>query len=494
MKKLLSLILAVTMVLTMGMAIAEEEPFVLTVMLPDFYTDYDFQVEDNPVLKHIEEATGCKLDITWVANSAYGDQISLTLADPENMPMLISLTGARDPIVIETARAGAFWDLTDLIPEYEWLSQGPAGIYNNIAIDGNIYGIYRSRAYPRAGIYYRTDIAKEMGITEEPTTIEELTELAEALASYSEDTYALNMCKYVAGTINIITVAMGAPQTWGVDENGEIYPAHTDPAYFEGLTWLRHLYEIGGIDPDFMTIESGNWNDAERQSKAFMRFDCLDNGYRQQEWFEQNEGVTEDIWGLIPCVAKEDGSITLWPQNPGFAGEIVVTKTVKEEDLDKVMAFLDWCNSPDGTTTLNWGVEGVTYFIREDGFRYSTPSDDVDTTASINTIQHSLNQLGMGVAGDFSPKASSTPLRDEYEYINNNYGKYAVSDPCYALTSETQVKLGATLSQMLEDAAVQYIAGIIDEDGLRAVWEQWAAEGGAQITAEYNDAYQAIQG
>lgn len=492
MKKLLSLILAVAMVLTMGMAIAEE-PFVLTVMLPDFYTDYDFQVEDNPVLKHIEEATGCKLDITWVANSAYGDQISLTLADPENMPMLISLTGARDPIVIETARAGAFWDLTDLIPEYEWLSQGPAGIYNNIAIDGNIYGIYRSRAYPRAGIYYRTDIAKEMGITEEPTTIEELTELAEALASYSEDTYALNMCKYVAGTINIITVAMGAPQTWGVDENGEIYPAHTDPAYFEGLTWLRHLYEIGGIDPDFMTIESGNWNDAERQSKAFMRFDCLDNGYRQQEWFEQNEGVTENIWGLIPCVAKEDGSITLWPQNPGFAGEIVVTKTVKEEDLDKVMNFLDWCNSPDGTTTLNWGVEGVTYFIREDGFRYSTPSDDVDTTASINTIQHSLNQLGMGVAGDFSPKASSTALRDEYEYINNNYGKYAVSDPCYALTSETQVKLGATLSQMLEDAAVQYIAGIIDEDGLRAVWEQWAAEGGAQITAEYNDAYQAIQ-
>lgn len=492
MKKLLSLILAVAMVLTMGMAIAEE-PFVLTVMLPDFYTDYDFQVEDNPVLKHIEEATGCKLDITWVANSAYGDQISLTLADPENMPMLISLTGARDPIVIETARAGAFWDLTDLIPEYEWLSQGPAGIYNNIAIDGNIYGIYRSRAYPRAGIYYRTDIAKEMGITEEPTTIEELTELAEALASYSEDTYALNMCKYVAGTINIITVAMGAPQTWGVDENGEIYPAHTDPAYFEGLTWLRHLYEIGGIDPDFMTIESGNWNDAERQSKAFMRFDCLDNGYRQQEWFEQNEGVTEDIWGLIPCVAKEDGSITLWPQNPGFAGEIVVTKTVKEEDLDKVMNFLDWCNSPDGTTTLNWGVEGVTYFIREDGFRYSTPSDDVDTTATINTIQHSINQLVMSVAGDFSPKASSTPLRDEYEYINNNYGKYAVSDPCYALTSETQVKLGATLSQMLEDAAVQYIAGIIDEDGLRAVWEQWAAEGGAQITAEYNDAYQAIQ-
>ena len=491
MKKLLSVLLALAMLFTMSFAVAEEDPFVITVMLPDFYTDYDFLVEGNPVLDFITAETGVKLDIQWVANSAYGDMTSLTLADPENMPMVMALTGARDAVVIDSARAGAFWDLTDLIPQYEWLAAGSEGVYNNISVDGSIYGIYRSRAYPRAGIYYRTDIAAEMGITEEPTTIEELTELAEALAAYSPDTYALNMCKYVAGTINIITVAMGAPQTWGIDENGDIYPAHQDPAYLEGLNWLRHLYEIGGIDPDFMTIESGNWNDPERNSTAFMRFDCLDNGYRQQEWFEINEGVTENIWGLIGGVAKEDGSITIWPQNPGFSGEIVVTKTVKEEDLPKVMEFLNWCNGPVGQVVLNWGVEGETYFIREDGYRYSSPSDDVNTTAKINTVQHSLNQLGMNVAGEFSPAAVSTELRAEYESINLEYAQYAVSDPCYPLTSETNIKLGTTLSQMLEDAAVQYIAGIIDEDGLRAVWADWSAQGGAQITEEFNDAYHA---
>ena len=97
----------------------------------------------------------------------------------------------------------------------------------------------------------------------------------------------------------------------------------------------------------------------------------------------------------------------------------------------------------------------------------------------------------MNVAGEFSPAAVSTNLRSEYESINLEYAKYAVSDPCYPLTSETNVKLGTTLAQKLEDAAVQYIAGIIDEDGLKAVWAEWSAEGGDQITDEYNEAYHA---
>lgn len=36
---------------------------------------------------------------------------------------------------------------------------------------------------------------------------------------------------------------------------------------------------------------------------------------------------------------------------------------------------------------------------------------------------------------------------------------------------------------------MQYIAGQIDEDGLRAVWQQWADDGGAQMTKEYTEAY-----
>ena len=493
MKKMVSLFLALIMVLSMMSFAVAEEPFVLTVMLPDFYSTEDFQTEGNPVLEAIEAATGVKLQINFVANSTYGDAINTTLAD-KNQPMVIALTDARGASIIDSARAGAFWDLTDYITDaenYPYLAAGSEGVYHNISVDGHVYGIYRSRAYPRAGIYYRSDIAKEMGIEKEPETIEELTALAEALASYSDDTYALNMCSYTDGTIYLITCAFGAPQNWGIDENGDIYPAHKSPAYLEGLNWLRHLYEIGGIDPNFATIDSTNWDNIERTGKAFMRFDCLDNAYRQQEWFETNEGVTDQIFEIIGGLKKEDGSITIWPQNPGFSGEIVVTKAVSEADLPKVLKVLDWCKGPEGQMLLNWGIEDVTYWLDADGYRLAAPESGEDVTAQIHLIQHSLNQLGMNVPGDLCIPQKLTPLRDEYNKINEEYAQYAVTDPCYPLISETNVAFGTVLKQIISDAAVQYIAGLIDEDTLRAAWQQWEEEGGALMTEEYNAAYHA---
>ena len=84
-----------------------------------------------------------------------------------------------------------------------------------------------------------------------------------------------------------------------------------------------------------------------------------------------------------------------------------------------------------------------------------------------------------------------TALREKYNAINADYAQYAVSDPCYPFISETNVAFGSVLSTIISDAAVQYIAHQIDEDGLRAAWAQWSDEGGAQMTQEYNEAYHA---
>ncbi len=492
MKKLVSLFLALVMMLSVMSFAAAEEPFVLTVMLPDFYPTVDFQAEDNPVLKAIEEATGVRLDIKWTANSTYGDALNTTMTD-EVLPNLIVMTDGRGTTMINNARAGAFHDLTDYVKDtatYPNLA-GSEGVYNNISIDGRIYGVYRTRAYPRAGIYYRTDIAKEMGFDKEVKTLDDLTELAEALAKYSPDTYALNMCSYTEGTINVITVAFGAPNTWGIDENGKIYPAHQHPAYLDGLNWLRHLCEIGGIDPNFATIDSTQWDNIERTGKAFMRFDCMDNGYRQQEWFEKNAGVTEQIFQICGPIAKADGTVSVWPQNPGFSGEIVVTKSVKEEDLPKVMKFLDWVNGAEGQMLVNWGLADVTYWLDEDGYRLTNPTPDEDMSLQVQTIQHSLNQLGMNLPGDLCVPLRQSDLRLRYAQLNQELAPYAVSDPCYPFVSETNVAFGTQLKQILTDAATQYIAGIINEDELKAAWQQWYDEGGALIIEEYNAAYAA---
>ncbi len=504
MKKFVALFLSLALLLGMMSFAAAEEDMTLNVMLPDFYSDAGWKtLEDgNPVLQAIYEATGVKLNITWVANSAYTEMTSLTLADSKNMPEVMVIQGPRDAITINSARAGAFWDLTDLIPQYENLAAGSETVYNNISVDGRIYGIYRSRPFARAGIYYRSDIAKEVGIEAEPTNVQEFKDLCFALAGKSDDTYAINMCKYVAGTIGITTVMFGAPYNYGVNEEGKIYPAFEDAHFQEGLDFLRELYEKGGIDPDFMTIESGSWNDAERNEnpKAFMRLDCLDNGYRYQEWLETNlTGFSADapVVAMFNAIPNDEGKIQIWPQNTGASGEIVITKTVQEDKLPAIMKFLDWCNSAEGQTLLNWGKEGETYWMHSDGFRYSYPEDDAENQAkyeeNTKVLQHSLNQLGMNVNGDLTPAAKGTLLRDEYNYELLGNSKYVIADPCLTFDSETATLMGSTLSTDVEDAQVQYIAGKIDLAGLQAAYQQWHDMGGDMILAEYQDAYDAAK-
>ena len=500
MKKLVSLFLALALLLGMMSFAAAEEPFEISVLLPEFPADIDFVMEDNPVLAKIQELSGVKLNIQWGPNSTYGDILNTTLAD-QNPPMLIAATDARAPIVVNSARAGAFWDLTEAVKDaanYPNLAAGNEGVYNNIAVDGHIYGIYRSRAFPRGGIYYRCDIAKEAGIEKVPETLDELTALAEALAAYGKehDAYALNMCSYTAGTVSVITVAFGAPNVWGVNAEGNIYPAHEDPAYLEGLNWLRHLYEIGGIDPNFVQISTSDWDNIERTNKAYMRFDCLDNAHRQQEWFEKEANATEQMFMSVGPLAKADGSITVWPQNAGFNGEILVTKSVKEEDLPKVLKFLDWCNGSEGQTLINAGLEGLTFDVNEDGHRFVPEEKNEEYTTNSQKYHNNINQLGMGVPGNLeNPKAELkrglTDLRQRYEDLNAQLAPYAVLNPCYPFVSETYTAFGSDLDTRINDAAAQYIAGMIDEAGLKQAWADWAAMGGEAMTAEYNEAYHA---
>ena len=477
------------------------EDMTLTVMLPDFYSDSDWKtLEDgNPILKEIYDDTGVKLNVIWVPNSGYGEQTTLTLAELKNLPDIMVMQGPQDNITISSARAGVFWDLTDLIAQYPNLADGQQTIYDNISIDGKVYGIYRSRAYARAGIYYRKDYAAKVGYTEEPKTVEEFKDMCMKLAALDSDTYVINMCSYATGTIGIMTVMNGAPYQYGVDKDGKLYPAFEDEAFQDGLDFLRDLYAAGGIDPNFMTISSGNWNDAERNEQALARLDCLDNGYRLEEWLEQNTGVDPEkpVVSLLTALPDKNGNIQIWPQNIGASGEVVVTKAVSQEKLPAVMKFLDWCNSEKGQTLLNCGVEGQTYWIHKDGNRYTYPEGEEEKSAEYaaktNTIQHSLNQLGMNVNGDLTPATATTPLRSEYNQNLKDNAKYVIANPCLTLESETNNLVGATINNEVENAQVQYIAGQIDLTGLKGVYKDWYAKGGEKILAEYQAKYDTLK-
>ena len=99
----------------------------------------------------------------------------------------------------------------------------------------------------------------------------------------------------------------------------------------------------------------------------------------------------------------------------------------------------------------------------------------------------------MNVNGDLTPATASTLLRDEYNQNLLENAKYVINNPCLTLESETNNLMGATLNQEVEDAQVQYIAGKIDLEGLQKIYANWHAQGGDDILAEYQAAYDALK-
>ena len=486
MRKILSALLVLMLLVPAAFAVAEDAPYEINILMPTFYAE-TFQAENNPVLQAMEAATNTKLTITFVPDATYPEAISTALMDADTMPQLIIFKGVQDPIVVDSARAGAFWDLTDYIADTEYLKDGSEVVYNNIKIDGRLYGIYRSRPLARNGIIYRKDWAEELGLGA-PETLEDLANMAKAFTNAEKNTYGLVMCKYVDGTIKEATIMHGAPNTWGINEAGDIYPAHEDTKFRDGLNWLRDLYAAGAINQDFIALESTIWDDPIKNSQGGIKMDVMDGGPRLQDYFTKELGEENTIFNLIPYVKNAEGEARMWP-TAGQAGMVTITKSAKtEEDMLKCLKFLDFLNSAEGQTLVNWGVADVTYGIDEEGFRFTLPQEQ---TPVVNSIQNSINQLGMAVNGALDLPMKNDELRTLYNQILIDNMDKVIGDPCAAFISETNTMYGATLKTLLEDAHVQYIAGEIDEAGLEAVYQQWRANGGEQVISEMNEMYKA---
>src|SRR5690625_4144694 len=64
----------------------------------------------------VEEFIGMPLDITWVPNSSYSDRVTVVMAS-DDIPHVMVQTGKTGEFA-QSAVAGGYWDLTDILPDY----------------------------------------------------------------------------------------------------------------------------------------------------------------------------------------------------------------------------------------------------------------------------------------------------------------------------------------------------------------------------------------
>lgn len=464
----------------------------LKVMTYDYFGNPMKGDNGASIIKQVEDYTNVKLDVMWTPKDSYDDKLNLVLAGGgDDMPQIIA-TETKSPAIINAARAGALWEIEELMKEFPHLKNARSVVNDNIRINGKLYGVYRGRALGRNGMSYRKDWADKLGLAA-PQTIDDVYNMLYAFTyndpdgNGQDDTYGLALSKFKA-PFDIMQTWFGAPNGWG-EQDGKLIPVHQTEEYMEALRWFRKLCEEGLIKKDFPTRDVATKADDLKTQKAGMLVDALDDGRRVMDYFE-NQNIEGPEIDFVGAIQKDAGSEPKTMATLGCQGFFVITKAAKtEEDVRRCLDFLDKMNDDTMMTMANYGLKDAHYTIEADG--KLTRSHD----AMLNQEYQALNQLVSYT--EYAPNTdpyvtlNETPFYDKQQATITANEEFTVSNPAAGILgdSEEYTKNGVALDKIIEDARIQYIVGQIDEDQLKSQWDLWSKSGGDKVVEEVNAFY-----
>lgn len=477
----------------------------ISIMMPSYYgTDLQNDGADQ-VIAAYEAGTNTTVDWRFEADDTYSEKFGLTLMDKDNMPMVIAAKGALAANVIDAAKMGAFWDLSPFLSDsatYPYLSQASEEVLSGLTVDGQVIGIPKSRAIGRYGMGYRTDWAEAVGITEAPKTVQDVYDMLYAF-TYNDpdgngvdDTYGLEMTKYT-GPWDIVQTWFGVGNAW-VEQDGALVPVHQTAEYKEALEWMRKIYEDGLVRPDWATVDTSEWENGCKKGQCGMFIDTMDGSKRIWNYFTDNDikSVTDPsvtaTMTMVGPIAKDENSEPKTLATSGYNGYFLITKAgaKTEEDVKNCLHFLDTMNNDEMRTLADYGIEGLSYDLNENG--------NIVIKEGLEPAQYPNSGLNQAMAylPLLSPTAPQVEKRDSQiaaDACQTANEDYAVFNPAlgYLANSSVNAEVGTDIAQILDDARTQYICGQLDDAGLEAAFQQWADRGGTRLIEEVNAMYKA---
>ncbi len=474
----------------------------ISFMLPSYFGGELVDTRDGfpEVRKAYEDYIGISVNWQPMASDAYNDTFGLTLMDRANMPMVLAATGNITGTVIQSAQQGAFWDLKPFLEtgDYPYLSQAPQDVYDILTVNDQIIGIPKLRNVGRYGLAYRQDWAEAVGVTETPTTPDEVYDLFDKFTHNDpdgdgkDDTYGLEAVGEYTGWMDVIMTWFGCGYGW-VEQDGDLVPVFKTEEYKTAVDWLKKCYDNGIIRSDFITVPTSEWGNKVKSGEAGAIVDCLDSAGRRA-WldFQSNEVksvVNPDEFASMNLVGPVGGHTAAVQVYNGY---FLITKdgAKTEDDVRNCLKFLDQMNSVEMRALADYGIEGVTYELDENGAAVMDP----DLEAS-NYPHQGLNQAVAYIPFTLEG-AIGTVKTEPYiacEEAMERSTEVAVYNPAeaYLSMSDTYIQNGTILDQTINDARTQYITGAIDWDGFLAAVSTWESQGGTAVIEEVNEQYHA---
>ncbi|WP_284638205.1 extracellular solute-binding protein [Paenibacillus silviterrae] len=440
--------------------------------------------KDNEIELAIEKYTHAKIDIQWIPSAAFEDKKNIMIASGE-MPKAFKLT--YNATTLNAIQSGIFWEIGPYLKNYKHLAAVNAMHYDNIKVDGKLYGLPLYRDIGRAGITYRKDWFDEQGL-KPPVTLDDWYHVMKTLAEKDpdkngqNDSYGMfldksyNDASASSAFLTRLAVSQGAPNKWGL-ENGRLVPEFMTKPYLDSMKLLRRLYQEKLMNQDFSVVQAADADNKWNAGKVGIRINTVASAAATS--FENvSKSVPNAVVDIVPYMGPSGNRVPAEPGNNGFF--VFPKSSVKTEaELKRLLGFFDKLLEPEMSTLLTRGLEGKHYTKTDDG---KAQFKDLSLfNLEVKPYRDSLPSFE--VTGTGLPLKLNELQAKGWKVVADNL-KNVVPNPALTLSSKTYSEKGGELDTLIRDAQTKFIMGKIDEAGWQAEVENWKKAGGSKVIDE----------
>lgn len=491
MKKLLSLLLTVALLLTaMALPAAAEELPVITMMVQGDNTPS----ETNDVLTELGNRIGAQIQISVIPKADYAAKLNTLIASGSE-PDIYAVTEINT--LLELRDAGRLLDMEPLLAENgpDILSYLGDRLYMPVVNEGGVYGLVSEAGLYPKNLTIRKDWLENVGL-EMPTDLDSFYDVLYAFTyndpdgNGQKDTYGMAMCMADPSGFQHIMTAFGIPFdfTNGVVllEDGTVTTFIKHPRFLEAVDYLRKLYQDGLIDPDFATLTLMQTFERLWQGKVgvidFQSVGTTNNWYPGRYTFDVPENPG-DLFGFT--FLNGAGSTKAYP-NYQQADAVINAKCENPELAVKLLNYMYY--TEEGQALTYMGVEGVHYeWVDQENGKYQRLGIYTDDVVHRAAGAFCYNQYGGFTTENAETRLMNKTTQDaqaaEWEVITDY--------PYIAQTLESRQEYGVILDDIVKECLAQLIVTTGDvEAEYQEFVARWEEEGGLEFEAEATAAYQ----
>ncbi len=434
---------------------------------------------DNKFFQALEEKTGVHID--WMMNSAsdFVTNFNLMIASNQIPDMVYGVANYYSDGLDASIDDGYFLDLTDKIDEYMPNYQALRMANPEVEIDTKtdsgrlacVYAIYTEEQGPWYGMQMRKDWLDELGM-EIPTTYDEwetaLTGFKDQLGAYAPLSLTFNGCDAMNGSMS---AGYGVWATWQLDETGKVNWGPSMEGWKEYLTKMNDWFEKGLIDPDFM---AQNAFMVDMTSVITGKTGAWTSMYTMPSLYESSsEDADMYIVPVTSPVVNEGDELHIRYRNVSIGATTSVSANCSNWEL--ALRWLDYLFSEDGARLANYGVEGDTYTMADDGSITFTDKVLANEEYSFSQAQANFLMPPSSVAChyDWTRELAAVPEKDIESYDVWSSAGQDWTLPTLSLTQEESVERAAIMTDIetyAKENSTQFITGVLD---IETGWDEY---------------------